>query len=156
MQTLPTGNKYVPPSNGFTLLEMLIVLLIIATVSIGIVAISAQVSGGAQLREASMQLMDDLNLLRIEATLQGRTVTLAIISPGSQYELRPLGVKRSLPHGVTISFIDEASILARPNGSALVFYPSGVTRSGQFLLSADYVSRSVAVSWPSGLPYELQ
>ena len=91
---------------AFTLTEVLVVLIILGLI-VSIVAMRApDLFDRARLRDASARLQSDLDMLAINARVQGAFGTLDLSSDGSGYRLRVgenLVLQRKLPANIRIS-----------------------------------------------------
>ncbi len=135
---------------GFTLLETLAVIVVVAVISIGIPTVSALVSDGARLRDAAFLLADDLRALRTNALNSDSPGSLIINAQGNGYVLQPANISRDIPVGALLVFTPSASRLARPDTAAMMFQSDSVTGGGVFKLTMGDLVREVEITWPSG------
>ena len=126
-------------ANGFTLIELVIVLLII-TITIGLIGINLYRGDNDQVRDEADRIVLLLQAAREEAILQGQVFGVQFTREG--YRFQRLNAKgklenidadevlapRTLPEGVTLSFEmdgvaanDEAGLLLDPTGNFIPF-----------------------------------
>ena len=130
---------------GFTLLEMLVVLVILGLVTAAIPLIH---HGGAELRGLGYELATELRDLR-QAAIRTRMVTeFALNSQAGSYQLGDRDVV--LPPGVTLSYVVSEPPLVGDALDHLAFYPDGSSPGGTLTLARDGVVIVVAVGWMDG------
>ena len=124
---------------GFTLIEIMVVLLII-TITIGMVGINLQRGDNNLVQEEADRIVILLQSAREEAILQGQVFAVQFNTDGYRFlrlnnkgkleliEKDDVLSPRSLPDGVTLSFAmdgmaadTEAGLLLEPSGSFLPF-----------------------------------
>jgi general secretion pathway protein H len=127
------------PMSGFTLIEIMVVLLIIA-ITIGMVGINLQRGDNDRVREEADRIVILLQAAREEAILQGQVFAVQFNTDGyrflrlnnngrlEQIEQDDVLMPRSLPDGVTLSFTldgavadSEAGLILDPSGSFIPF-----------------------------------
>lgn len=125
--------------SGFTLIEIMVVLLIIA-ITIGMVGINLQRGDNDRVREEADRIVILLQAAREEAILQGQVFAVQFNTDGyrflrlnnngrlEQIEQDDVLMPRSLPDGVTLSFTldgavadSEAGLILDPSGSFIPF-----------------------------------
>lgn len=122
-----------PASGGFTLLELLIVLIILGImVAVGAGALPL----GQPLRDGAQLIVTAVATARSRALLLNAPVTLELSQ--EDLELRfPNGdqpVREKFPHGMTVLSVNEESLLASPK--TLRFLPLGVVQEHVVLLQS--------------------
>lgn len=119
---------------GFTLIELAVILLII-TITIGLVGINLQRGDSNRVREEADRIVILLQAAREEAILQGQVYAVQFSTDG--YRFLKLNTKgrlelietddvlppRSLPDGVTLSFEMDGAVAETEAG--LILDPSG-------------------------------
>jgi general secretion pathway protein H len=132
-------NRLPEPESGFTLIEIMVVLLIIA-ITIGMIGVNLSRGDNNRVQEEADRIVILLQSAREEAILQGQVFAVRF-SADSYYFLR-LNEKgklarietddilspRSLPEGVVMSFVmdgaeadAEAGLILDPSGSFIPF-----------------------------------
>lgn len=127
------------PMAGFTLIEIMVVLLIIA-ITIGMVGVNLQRGDNNRVQEEADRIVILLQAAREEAILQGQVFAVQFSQDGYRFlrlnnkgkleliERDDVLSPRSLPDGVTLSFTmdgaaadTEAGLILDPSGSFIPF-----------------------------------
>jgi general secretion pathway protein H len=135
--------------SGFTLLELLIVLVILGLVT-ALVPYVLRSDRGVLLLAAARGLADDLRTLREDAIHQ-RVVTAMV--PGPQpgsYLFRPAGLQRSLPEDVLLSFQPAEPSLVGSAEMQVAFYPDGSSTGGILVLQQKSHRLMLRIGWLDG------
>jgi general secretion pathway protein H len=134
--------------NGFTLLELLVVLGIMGAI-LGIVISHGPVhSQGLQTRAAAGALVQALRSARAQAIDTGRVVTVAIDPVRRQFAADNSPVQ-ILAAGMTVAVLPPA--LKGPNDTGLIrFAPDGSATGGEVLLGAGARRLRIDVEWLTG------
>ncbi|CAA2142686.1 GspH/FimT family pseudopilin [Hyphomicrobium sp. ghe19] len=136
------------PDAGFTLLEMLVVL-VIAGLTISVAWATAR-SKEPDLRMLSTQLATELNFARVSAITENRSV--AMIVDQSSRSLRSTSSRSGLhlPDAVRMTFSPLEGIGRVSVGGGLVFFADGSSSGGAFKLSGSSRAVVVCIDWLSG------
>jgi general secretion pathway protein H len=138
-----------PSTSGFTLLELLAVLLIMALVAAFIVP---SLGGGAALevKAAARSLAAGLRQTRNRALNENRSAILAL--DVSKREFRVPGEQRAhkLPERLDIVLFTAQSEQLSEQRGAIRFFPDGSSTGGRITLSSDRLRYLVDVDWLTG------
>jgi len=126
---------------GFTLLELLVVLVIAAGLMAALPPLVARAMPSLHLTAAARTLADDLRRLRLAAIAGQREARLTVAPRGDGYGLDGQG--KALPEGVRLTLPAQA-------GGVIRFFPDGSSSGGEMRLDLEGDSRHVAVSWLTG------
>jgi len=135
---------------GFTLIEMLVVMVImVLAYAMTAPMISAGVSG-AELKAAARQIAAGLRKARSEAVVSKNEVALTVDVERHQFDLS--GDKRiyRLPEKIEISLYTAQSELLDAKTGAIRFYPDGSSTGGRVTLSRGERKYRVDVDWMTG------
>lgn len=135
---------------GFTLVEMLVVMVImLLAYAMTAPMISAGVSG-AELKAAARQITAGLRKARSEAVAHKNEVALTVDVERRQFELS--GDKRiyHLPEKTEVSLFTAQSELVDAKTGAIRFYPDGSSTGGRVTLSRGERKYMVDVDWMTG------
>ncbi|WP_273819291.1 MULTISPECIES: GspH/FimT family pseudopilin [Pseudomonas] len=135
-------------ARGFTLLEMLVVLLIIAT---GVSLLAHGVAGGldnARERQARRELGLALRSARNHAVLSGQPATLHVDLLRNSYRVDNQAEQR-LPEDMHLRLTTAADLSSSREG-AIEFYPDGGSSGGNIYLQRGANSWRVDVAWLTG------
>ena len=123
-------------SRGFTLIELVVVLLII-TIVLGVVGVNLNPDRGSVVREEAKRLALLIQTAQQDAILQGHILAVAFEPQGYHFlavddkrELKPLSTDgvlrpRSLPAGITIYKVDIEGASEETETPRLVLLPTG-------------------------------
>lgn len=138
-----------PRSSGFSLLELLVVLVIVAMMATLIgVSISRSLTG-AEVRTASRDLMAALRYTRGQAILKRQEKTLSVDVEKRQYQAPGKGTVE-LPEGMEIRLLTARTERTGESSGTIRFFPDGSSTGGKVTLSADEREWVVTVGWLTG------
>lgn len=137
---------------GFTLLELMVVMVLMALLTgLSVPLISAALPG-QQLRAASRDLLAGLRRARDDAVFHRRDVTLAVNL--DQHDFRISGDPH--PHAIAPK-VEIALVVAdaAPNGrsGAFHFYPDGSSSGGRVTVARNGRRIAIDVDWLTGLAH---
>lgn len=132
---------------GFTLLEMMVAIAIIALVLAAVPMLRAQLIPSYELRQFANDVANEARLARQRARLTGETEHL-ILRPDER-ELKIDGKKLFVPKGATAILTADAS-LGISDENQVSFYASGAISGGVLLLERENVEVAVNFDWLSG------
>ncbi|HWU76105.1 MAG TPA: GspH/FimT family pseudopilin [Rhodanobacter sp.] len=136
-------------ANGFTLLEMLAVILL---VGIAAAAVSISVTQGlasARVRAASSELAGALRATRAQAIVQGTTRNFDVDTRANSYR----NVKQQdvrLPKGLRVSISSAREDQPNDHTGRIRFFPDGSSTGGRITLQSGKRQWHVNVSWLTG------
>jgi general secretion pathway protein H len=136
-------------ASGFSLLEMLLVLAIIALAS-GLAAIA--VTGGLdgiRLRASAKEIAAQLRYTRAQALATGRAQRF-VIDPHAHTWQAPKAHHGTVPPKLGILFIGARETQPAAGVGAIVFFPDGASTGGRVQLQARRAAWNVDVAWLTG------
>ncbi|CAN5391651.1 N/A [soil metagenome] len=139
--------RRVPSDRGFTLLEMLVVLAIVALVSAVILPRLSRQSGDATLQTQVREVAARLRLARLEAMENG-TVTTASIDLKDKSVL--VSGKQIVFAPATVITVRTARNLIVSGKASIDFVPLGGSTGGSITFKQAEREFSVDISWLSG------
>lgn len=139
-----------PTQRGYTLLELLVVLLLVGFLFATLSLVPTQWTRTAQLRASGIGLLTDITSAKTNALTRSVISSVTVLQDGNGYQIQPSGAITVLPKGMTISFAPSDFAPARPELGRVTFYPDGVAEGGTFVLNYGPISRMLRVAWPSG------
>jgi general secretion pathway protein H len=136
-------------AHGFTLLEMLAVILLIG---IAAAAVSVSVSQGlasARVRAASVELAAALRATRAQAIVKGQDQTFDVDTRAASY--RAAGGKPvALPRGMRLSITSAREDQPDGHTGRIRFFPDGSSTGGHIVLQRGARRWQVNVAWLTG------
>jgi len=146
----PVTGRSVP--RGFTLLEMVLVMAIIALASV--LAAAAMTGGfkGMQLKASAKEIASNLRYTRSQAIATGQPQRF-VIDPAKHAWQAPGSHHGTIPDKLGIEFTGarEAGINgARQGQGAIEFFPDGAATGGRIRLTAGTAAWDIDVAWLTG------
>jgi general secretion pathway protein H len=145
--TSRTGNR--APADGFTLLELLVVLVILGLTVTLAVPMFARAMPGVEAKAAARDVAAMLRAAHSLAIVANREVTVAVDIDRRTVELT--GARsRTIGKGIGIGLFTAAEELIDRGAGRIRFYPDGTSTGGRVRLSAGQRNYDVIVNWISG------
>lgn len=141
-----TGHAASTNAAGFTLLEMLVVVTIVAIVAALLPFTLTHTLASRRVTTLAEQLAGDLRNLRTEAIHNTRETRLVITRTPQAWIEEPAHHTHLLPEGVIIR-LEAGGLVDQP---AIIFAPDGASNGGRVWLESDKVSREISVGWLTG------
>lgn len=136
-------------NRGFTLIEILVVMVIIALV-MGMVATSMSRSvSGAEARAAARNLVASLRYTRARAVLDKSEQVFEVNTEERSY-LAPGRKQVQLPEGVDITVTTARSEITAEDVAGIRFFPDGGSTGGHIELTVNEREYRINVAWLTG------
>lgn len=137
---------------GFTLLEIVLVMAIIASASV--LAAAAMTGGfkGMQLKASAKDIASNLRYTRTQAIATGKPQRF-VIDPAKHAWQAPNAHHGTIPAKLGIEFTgarEARANAARADQGAIEFFPDGAATGGRIRLSAGTATWDVDVAWLTG------
>lgn len=134
---------------GFTLMELLVVLVLVGLM-LGLAAANfSRGTGGAELRGQARELVSLLRLTRSRAITESRVLSLAVDPETNGYQVLPGGAARPLDEELSLR-IAAGPMRGNRARDAIHFYPDGSSSGGELKLQSPAGERRIRVDWLSG------
>jgi len=134
---------------GFTLIEMVAVVLIIA-IATGLAAVTMTGGlDGMRLRSASSDIAAQLRYTRVQAMATGRQQRF-VIDPHAHTWEAPKRRHGKLPKQLGIEFYGAREVQPSPSEGGIAFFPDGASTGGRIRLRAKKAVRDIDVAWLTG------
>jgi general secretion pathway protein H len=136
-------------ARGFTLLEIVIVVAMIALLmGLSAYALSRQLPG-QQLRNSAKQIAAELRYTKTQALISGQAQTFSI-NPQTREWAGPKGHEGSLPDAFEILTTTASAERLSDDVAAIKFFPEGASTGGRIVLKRDAAEWRVDVKWLTG------
>ena len=134
---------------GFTLVELMVVMVIIALI-MGLVATSMSRSvSGAEARAASRKLVASLRYTRARAIIDKKEQVFQIDTDNRSYQA-PGRKQVNLPEGVEVTVTTARSEITSEDIAGIRFFPDGGSTGGHIELLVNEREYRVNVAWLTG------
>ena len=133
---------------GFTLLEMLVVIMIIALMST-IVGINLRGKQSTDLDSIGRTLIADLRYVRSKALVGSADTAITVDVAGKNYFSQDASISRSIPQNVSVVLTVDENDIAGTRGK-IVFYPDGSSSGGKIKFIKDGRELEVITTWLNG------
>ena len=142
---------------GFTLLELLVVLVLLGIIAVLVAPGLGGSLENAKLKTASRELLAALRVQRSEAIAQGRIITLRFTSDESNYRID--GEPVNLAEGLSVVYQAatgavsqgvQGSPLPVTGNNDLAFYPDGSSSGALLQLRLGEGLRYIRIDWLTG------
>jgi len=134
---------------GFTLLEIILVMAIIALASVLAAAAMGGGFRGMQLSGSAKQIASNLRFTRAQAIATGQPQRF-LIDPHAHTWKAPKSHHGEIPPKLAIAFIGAREVQPHPGEGAIAFFPDGASTGGRVQLSSGKAQWTVDVAWLTG------
>lgn len=145
----PPSSSRARHGRGFTLLELLVVMVIAALVLALVgTSISRSISG-AEMRTAARKVAANLRYTRTQAILQKSEQVFIVDTDARTYQAPEREVVE-LPEGMQVALTTARTELTGENAGGIRFYPDGGSTGGFLELESNERIYKVSVAWLTG------
>ena len=137
-------------SRGFTLLELLLVMLLLGLLYGLAAPMLGAGSTGLDMKAASRQLAAGLRKARGVAVAERREAVLTLDVEGRTFSLTGDPKIYSLPKQLELALFTAQSELVREKTGGIRFFPDGTSTGGRVTISAGESKQWVDVDWVTG------
>ena len=135
---------------GFTILELLVVLVIGAIAYSLVLGVPFRGPSTADLKAASRALASGLRQAQSMALATRRDATLTLDLETREYEVSGTEGTRSLPKGLELKLFTSQSEVSSERKGSIRFYPDGSSTGGRITVAAGERKYLVDVDWLTG------
>lgn len=134
---------------GFTLLEVLVVLVIIAMATTLAAMTLTGGLDGMRLRSSSKDIAAQLRYARTQAIATGQPQRFVIDPRGHRWQAAD-NRHGTIPQALGVEFIGAREVQPRAGEGGILFFPDGASTGGRVQLSAKRAMWRIDVAWLTG------
>lgn len=138
------------PSRGFTLLEVLVVLALLAMTYALVPPLFAVGGSTAELKAAARQLAAGLRKTRIQAIIEKKEASLTVDVNARKFQLSGEPKSHSLPGKAELTVFTAQSEVVADKTAAIRFFPDGSSTGGRVTIAMGKRKFLVDVDWLTG------
>jgi general secretion pathway protein H len=136
-------------SRGFSLIELLLVIVLIAAIAaVGALAMGRALPG-QQLRNSAKEVAAQLRYARAQAIATGQAQVFSLDARSRQWS-GPNRRHGELPQGIEVRATTARIEQRSPDAASIRFFPQGASTGGRIVLSRDSAAWQVDVDWLTG------
>ena len=136
-------------ASGFTLLEILLVLALVAAASLLAAGVLTGGIDGLRLRSSAKEIAAQLRFTRTQALATGAPQQF-LIDPHAHTWEAPKRRHGSIPAKLGVLFIGARETQPSAGVGAIVFFPDGASTGGRVQLQAKQAAWNIDVAWLTG------
>jgi general secretion pathway protein H len=137
-------------SRGFTLLELLIVLVIIV-LGFSVVALNMSSGAGAFAHKAAVRdVVSALRYARGQALMAHREMTVAFDLTSNTYKISGREETYQIPDSIEVTVVTAQSELTGEGQGNIRFFADGSSTGGRVVLDRGEVSKQIDINWLTG------
>ena len=137
-------------ARGFTLLEMLVVLAIMALVAALVLPTFGSGVSTSELRSSARQIAAGLRAARSEAVSQRRETFLVLDLEGRRFKVDRDPKEYTLPPRIEMKLFTAQRDIVDAKTGAIRFYPDGGSNGGRITVAAGERKFDIDVDWLTG------
>lgn len=134
---------------GFTLIELIVVLVIAALLMAAVPALFSAAFPGLELKSAARRTAATMRLARASAIRRGSESVLLVDLARHRLELSGYH-SLTLPEGVALKLETASRELVDDQRGLIRFYPDGSSSGGRIILSRGNLGYQIGVTWLTG------
>lgn len=142
-------NRGAPRTTGFSLLEVLVVVTIIAAISLVLFGMISGGMDGLRLRTQAKELAAELRHARAQAIATG-TVQRFIVNPETRTWKGAKARSGEIPKNLSVVFTGVRQVQTRKGEGTILFFEDGASTGGRIQLSVEKAAWNVDVAWLTG------
>src|SRR5690242_2470242 len=135
---------------GFTILEMLIVLALMAIIASVVIPIFGPGVSTTELKRSARELAAGLRLARSQAIAQRAESLLELDVANRAFRVPPDPTVHSMPEGIELKLYTAQRDLVNEQLGAVRFFPDGGSNGGRITVAAGDRKYDVDIDWLTG------
>jgi general secretion pathway protein H len=142
--------RYKKPNSGFTLIEILIVLVLAVLVMAVVVPRFSSGTAAIKFRSAVKEIASGLRYIRMQAVTKNQETEFIFNLDENYYQLSGRENKYQIPNDITVTVYSAASQDSYNTQGVILFFPDGSSTGGRITLEIEEQKRLIDVNWLTG------
>ena len=134
---------------GFSLIEIMVVIMLIAAATLLVAAIVTGGLSGMQLRSQAKTLVAQIRYTRAQAIATGEPQKFTL-DPSAHTWTAPNNRNGEIPEKLGVSFIGAREVQPSRGEGAIMFFADGASTGGRVQLSIKRAAWNIDVAWLTG------
>ena len=136
--------------SGFTLIEIMIVLVLAALVMGVVVPRFSSGTAAIQFRSATKEIASGLRYIRMQAVTNNQETEFIFNLDENYYQLSGRDKEYRIPEDIAVTIYTAASLDRNNQQGVIRFFPDGSSTGGRITLETENYKRLVDVNWLTG------
>ena len=142
--------RYKKPNSGFTLIEILIVLVLAVLIMSVVVPRFSSGSAVIQFRSATKEIASGLRYIRMQAVTENQETEFIFNLDENYYQISGRKKKYRIPDDIAVTVYFADSLDSHDQQGIIRFFPDGSSTGGRITLEIEQQKRFIDINWLTG------
>lgn len=142
--------QYKKQNSGFTLIEILIVLVLAVLIMGVVVPRFSSGTAAIQFRSATKEIASGLRYIRMQAVTKNQETEFIFNLDENYYQLSDREKKYPIPDDITVTIYSAANQDRQNQQGDIRFFPDGSSTGGRITLEIEEQKRFIDINWLTG------
>ena len=143
-------DRYKKPDSGFTLIEIMIVLVLAVLIMGVVVPRFSSGTASVQFRSATKEVASGLRYIRMQAVTNNQETEFIFNLDENYYQLSGREKVFPIPDDIAVTVYTTTSLDSNNQQGVIRFFPDGSSTGGRITLETEDYKRLIDVNWLTG------